>query len=255
MNPGEYDLMARVESKHWWYQGVRELFASILRMPSFKPQLNGRVLDAGCGTGQNLVLLQSLLQPSYLGGFDLAEQAVQYAASRLPRADIYQSDLRCPVLHSTALDLILCSDVLYTTGVQAALPGLRTLIDQLRSGGLFLLHLPALNWLYSRHDVAVHTVHRFRKSEVSSLLRHLGLKCELLTYRMFLLFPAVVFRRLPSLMFGVKDQSITTRSDLGMPHPVLNSLFRTIVRAENAAIGLGVRFPIGSSLIAVGRKL
>lgn len=259
MNPAEYDLMEAVESQHWWYAGLRDAFGQVLkRTDPDRRLIGGRILDAGCGTGQNLRWLQDVLTPGYLEGFDLCAKAVEVSRRVAPEAIIYEHDLCKPQLLEQSsdefLDLILCSDVLYATGSEPAMPGLKLLCNRLRSGGIFLLHLPAFNWLYSRHDIAVHTKHRFCRAETVSLLKQLGLTIELITYRMFLLFPLVVVSRLPSLLFGNPSPASEVRSDLQLPGKPLNALLRTVVYAENRAIGCGLRFPWGSSLLAVGRK-
>jgi hypothetical protein len=48
-------------------------------------------------------------------------------------------------------------------------PGLLRMIEALRPGGLLILNLPASDWLYSNHDVAVHTSHRYTAREVRCL--------------------------------------------------------------------------------------
>jgi SAM-dependent methyltransferase len=257
MNPAEYDLMASVEPHHWWYAGLRDAFGQVLRrIDPLQRLVGGRFLDAGCGTGQNLRWLSRNLKATSLTGFDRAAAAVEIAAKCVPEAHIYEDDLCNPDPPDGPFDLILCSDVLYATGIEPALAGMRRLCERLASGGLFLLHLPAFNWLYSRHDVAVHTKHRFCQAEVISLLDQLDLAIELITYRMFMLFPLVVLSRVPSLLFRSRSTSAgDVMSDLWLPILPLNALLRTVVKFENRAIGFGVRFPWGSSLIAVGRKL
>ncbi len=257
MNPGEYELMASVENQHWWYVGLRDSFSRVLRIADPNGKLcGGNMLDAGCGTGQNLRWLQETFSPTKVAGFDVSEQAVEIARRTAPAANIYQADL-CDsenLVSGDSLDLIVCSDVLYTTGVEPAMSGLQAICDRLKPSGLFLLHLPALNWLYSNHDVAVHTKHRFRRAEVRTLLHRLGLHVELISYRMFFLFPLVVMSRLPSLLFGVSKTASEVRSDLPLPCGPLNWLLQSIVLKENAALEFGCRYPLGSSLIALGRK-
>ncbi|HUQ71864.1 MAG TPA: class I SAM-dependent methyltransferase [Planctomycetaceae bacterium] len=255
MHSTEYDRMAELEGEHWWYRGFRGLVARLLCRWRPKIAWDAHVLDAGCGTGENLRLLQASLRPASLSGFDVSEQAVTHAREKMPEADVYVSDLCHPDIHGQRLDVILCADVVYMTGLEAALPGLQTLVSHLPRGGLLLLHVPAFNWLYSRHDIAVGTRHRFTRGDIRALLAQLGLTQELLTYRMFLLFPAVLAARLPSLLFGTAaGKQAVVQSDLNFPPRWLNACLAAIVGLENWLIARGMRFPWGSSIIAVGRK-
>src|SRR5512145_1145717 len=137
MNPGEHALMARVEADHWWYRGLRDALARALRRPELALPEHPAVLDAGCGTGQNLRLLADLLEPAYLGGFDLSEEAVAIARAKAPAADVYASDVCDPELHAKAFDLVVSLDVVCIPGTARALPGLRRLAAALAPGGLF----------------------------------------------------------------------------------------------------------------------
>jgi len=254
MNPAEYDLMAKLEATHWWYAGVQDLFNRLLKNPRFALRKNPDVLDAGCGSGAHLQLLSSLLNPAYLGRFDLSELAVGHAARKNPTADVYRSDLCNPEVHVPELDLILCCDVLYTTSLDEGVAGLKTLTGRLRSGGLLLLHLPAYNWLKSHHDLAVHTRQRFTKSSARRIVASLQLRVELLSYRMCALLPAVVAWRLPSLFGRGSTDSERVTSDLRPVPELLNRLLLTALQLENRVLARGVPLPWGSSIVAVGRK-
>ena len=77
MDPEEYDIMFRVEDRHWWYVGLRALMGQFwLRFG-----LHGRlqVLDAGCGTGATLTALDTMAQPV---GVDLSVRAIQFCRKR-----------------------------------------------------------------------------------------------------------------------------------------------------------------------------
>ena len=253
----EYEVMARVEADHWWHRGLRDVVGRTLGSPRFALPANPRVLDAGCGTGESLRFLGELLSPSYLGGFDSAEAAVAVAREKAPRADIYRSDICDPTLHVDELDLLVSLDVIYIPGAERALDGLRSLVSRLRPGGLLVLNLPAYDWLFSEHDLALSTSQRFTTRRVASLLGDLGLAVELLTYRLCFLFPAVVLRRLPGIW------KLRHRGDRGpvlselhsVPGERANRLLFGILRGENRLIARGVRLPWGSSVFAIGRKL
>lgn len=251
MEPEEYAVMSRAELDHWWYQGLRDLLARCLRHAELAPPPSPKVLDAGCGTGENLRFLQALLAPSYLGGFDRSEQALAFAREKAPGADVYAGDLCDPVLHADELDLLVSLDVLYIPGAERALDGLRRLVSRLRPGGLFVLNLPAFAWLYSEHDVAIHTRERYTARQVRALLETLGLAVERLSYRLCFLFPAVVLWRLrrPAPRDGA------ARSDLhARPPAAVNRALLEVVKAENRLIARGARLPFGSSVFAIGRK-
>jgi SAM-dependent methyltransferase len=252
MNEREYRLMADVESAHWWYLGLRDLLVRVLRSTGLTAQTGLRVLDAGCGTGANLKLLSDILQPAYLGGFDYSPIALDLCREKVPDADLYQSDLCKPELRADGYDLILSCDVLPMTGLGPARPGLRALSERVRPGGLLILNVAAYQWLYSRHDVATGSVERFTARQIGRLLDDLGLEQRILTYRLCLLFPAIVLARLPSMIR--KPRREAARSDLSHPPAALNRALAAAVRSENRVISRGLRLPWGSSVFAVGRR-
>jgi len=244
-----------VEREHWWYRGLRDALARSLERSPLWPPDEPKVLDAGCGTGENLRFLGELLSPAYLAGFDRAPEALDLARPKAPNGDLYESDICDPTIHVEDLDLIISMDVICIPGAERALPGLRRLVAHLRPGGLFALNLPAYRWLLSRHDLAVHTTQRFTASEVGALLESLGLSPLLLSYRVCALFPAAVLVRLPTILRR-QAASSTLRSDLHrMPGPWLNSTLTKILEAENRAISRGVRLPWGSSVFAIGSRI
>jgi SAM-dependent methyltransferase len=253
MRPDEYDNIARLEESHWWYQGLRDAVRQTLSHPALTPPPRPNVLDAGCGTGANLRLLKDLLEPTYLGGFDLSPAALAHARIKAPDADIYHGDICDPEIHVDALDLVVSLDVVYIPGVERALAGLQRLVERLRPGGCLLLNLPAYDWLFSEHDVVIHTSERYTTPKIARLFERLGLTTERMSYRMFWLFPAVVLARLPSIIrSGRRDAG--ERSDVQTTAPTVNRLLYGILARENRRLARGGRFPWGSSVFAVGRK-
>ena len=254
MNKGEHENLARVEERLWWYQGLRETMISTLGAQGSTLPPNPRVLDAGCGTGRNLALLETLLEPSYLGGFDLSETALDFARVKAPQAKLRTGDICDPQLDEVDLDLIVSLDVIYIPGAERALSGLKKLVDALRPGGMLLLNLPAYNWLYSQHDVALHTSERYTVGSVRRLLNELGLEISLLTYRVCLVFPLGVATRLPSMMRARPGDEEAQSQLFYVPPDLINRTLLSTIKVENALISRGVTLPFGLSVYASGKK-
>jgi SAM-dependent methyltransferase len=254
VNPGEYEIMARVEESHWWYRGLRDCVVRCLGSPRLALPRAPRILDAGCGTGGNLAAWEAAFRPSYLAGFDLSAAALEWARRRAGSADLSQADICDPQLRETGFDLVTSMDVVYIPGAENALPGLRQIVGALRPGGLFVMNLPAYEWLYSGHDAALATRERYTTRRVRSLMERIGLRVELLSYRLCALLPAVVLARLPTLL-GARPEASAARSDLhAVPGPWVSRMGLAILRAENVLIARGAVLPWGSSVFAVGRR-
>lgn len=252
MNEREYRIMAQLEADHWWYRGLRDLLTRVLRASALVERKGLRILDAGCGTGENLRLLARCLDVAYLGGFDLSPLAIDLASEKTPEADLYTGDICRPRLHAPDYDLIISCDVLSETGMAEAYDGMRELTRHLAPQGRFLLNLPAFPWLYSAHDIAVGTRQRTTKAELRDYLQSLGLNVEWISYRVFVLFPAVVLMRLPSLLGRAPRP--TAVSDVRATNRLLNHGLAGLLSSENAAILHGFRPPCGSSVFAMARR-
>src|SRR5262249_48283172 len=155
MNPGEHQALNRAEEQHAWYLGLRDTISRVLSRPRFALPPAPRVLDAGCGAGANLRLLDQILAPSLLAGFDRSPEARALTRAKVPRAMLWVDDVCAPAAACAPLDLVISMDVLAIPGIDRARPGIERLVDLLRPGGLLMLNLPSFEWLHSEHDVAV----------------------------------------------------------------------------------------------------
>ena len=252
MQDREYRTMAEVEADHWWYRGMRDLISRVLVEQGYTERSGLRVLDAGCGTGENLAMLGRMLRTTYLGGFDPSPLALDHACAKVPRADVYPGDICDPHFHSETYDLVLSCDVLCITGLDAAREGMRRIVERLEPDGLLVVNLPAYQWLYSRHDKAVGTRQRFTACEVRRFLESVGLKVDILTYRLFALLPAIVLARLPSMLCPPRTGE--PRSDLASPRSWTGGCLNQVLSWENSLILRGVGFPWGSSVFATARR-
>lgn len=253
MSDVEYARMDELEAEHWWYAGLRDLIARILARYQIAQRADVHVLDAGCGTGENLRMCAEKLPAARLCGFDASEQAVRYAQRKVPQADLYLSDVCQPQLRQQQYDVILSCDVLQITGFDATRAGMRQVAAQLKPDGVMIMNLPAYQWLYSQHDVAVSTRFRFTAGKVRAFLSDIGLRPQLVTYRLCALFPLVVLARLPCLRRRASSADAPP-SDLTATPRWLNAALTSLLQCENALISRGLALPWGSSVFAVARR-
>jgi ubiquinone/menaquinone biosynthesis C-methylase UbiE len=184
----EYDTLRQLEDYHWWYADMRDLVCS--NIPVSRPSAL-QILDAGCGTGGMLAVFKN---HGIAYGIDISERALLKCRERnLPRL-IQASVMNIP-FGDESFDFVLSSDVLYHRCVRDDASALREFFRVLKPSGKLILHLPALPFLLSSHDRAIHTRKRYNRSEIDQLLKTGGFRPEKLTYRMFFLFPLILFWR------------------------------------------------------------
>lgn len=242
-NPREYDLMAEVETEHWWY---RTLHKRVLR--ALEHHFNRHdiaILDAGCGTGG---LMHWLRTSGYtnLIGFDLSDLAVQYCRSRNLDASVGDLGQISDIFPQHTFDCIISNDTLYHVAEQQRAQFLQQAAARLAPGGLLILNLPALQCLRGSHDKAVGITHRFTKSEISGLAERAGLDVLQLRYWPFTLTPAIWLVRTWQRMFQ-NNHTVAERpkSDLKSYSKGLNRALYTLLQFEARYLPAA---PFGSSL-------
>jgi len=246
MEPDEYDNIARLEQRHWWYVGMREIAAGLIApiyppVPPGTPAPARRILDAGCGVGGGLRWLSAFGQVT---GIDLHPLAIQYSAKVSRRVGC--ASVQALPFASQTFDLVATFEVLYHLAVSDDVAALAEMQRVLRPGGWLLVRLPAYDWLRGAHDRHVHTRHRYEAAELNSKLAAAGFEVRRLTSVGFsFLAPAVMMRR--------AQASQRAETDVTLPSPLVNRLMLGTLRAE----GLWLRalnLPAGLSLLALAQK-
>ncbi len=155
MEPEAYRLMSSHEDHHWWFVGRRAVIGAMLeRIPASGQRL---VLEAGCGTGGNLYMLN---QFGGVSAFEPHEEARDLARVKYPDAKIDDGELpfRVPFPPGT-FDLVVALDVLEHVEEDEA--ALRSLVEMAKPGGRILLTVPAIQALWGSHDRRLRHVRRY----------------------------------------------------------------------------------------------
>jgi SAM-dependent methyltransferase len=232
----------RVEDRHWWYRGRRNVLDVVLPKLALPPEAS--ILDAGCGSGRNMV---DLAHYGEVTGVELSSTSVEAARTRQMGDVVEGSVLEMPFAPDT-FDLAVSLDVIeHLQDDRAALAELRRVVAP---GGALLVTVPAYQGLWSRHDEINHHHRRYSRRALVDAAQGAGWKCERTTHFNSLLLPvAIALRALQPLNRSSTESSL----DLWVPPAPLNWLLEQPLNLEAALIGRGVRIPAGLSLLAVFR--
>jgi len=202
------------------------------------------VLDAGCGSGRNMVELARL---GAVTGIELSRTSVSLARARLLGEVVEGSVLDMP-FDSDSFDLAASLDVIEHLDVD--LDALRELRRVVAPGGFLLVTVPAYEWLWSGHDEINHHHRRYTRRSLQRVAEQAGWQQMRTTYFNSLLLPvAIVLRALDRLSTKTTESSL----DLWVPPEPLNWLLERPLALEAAMIGRGGRIPAGLSLLSVFR--
>jgi SAM-dependent methyltransferase len=239
----DYELQThQAEDRHWWYRGRRTVLEGViegLRLPA-----RARILDAGCGSGRNMV---ELARHGTVTGVELSETSVRLARERGVGEVIAGSVLEMPFA-SDAFDMAVCLDVI--EHLDEDVDALRELRRVVAPGGSLLVTVPAYPWLWSGHDVINHHRRRYTRRSLQTAAESAGWVQARTTHFNSLLLPVAIILRVVD-----RFSSKTTESslDLWVPPTPLNWLLERPLALEAALIARGGRIPAGLSLLAVLR--
>ena len=243
MQAETYRVMASVEEVHWWFRARREILTATIRQLDIGQ--NSKVLEAGCGTGGNLAMLERF---GNLLAFE-PDPAARAVAQDKTSIAVEGGGLPDDVPDSFCdLDLVCAFDVLEHIDDDRAAAA--TLFQRLRDGGHFVLTVPAYAWLWSRHDDAVEHKRRYTRRELTAVLREAGFDIVRCSYFNTLLFPLVAVVRLGRRLLSIEGDGT---QEMALPSRLLNRVLHDLFSLERHLLA---RFdlPFGVSLLAVARK-
>lgn len=232
------DWQQQPGSNHFWHAARRQLISHLLHLTG---QHHEQILEIGCGTGENLPLLQKL-GPTL--GLDSNPEALALVD---PAYQTELADITKQPLPANRYDLIACFDVLeHLPNDQAVLYNLN---QALKPGGYLVFTVPAYAWLFSSHDRALQHYRRYSRQQLQQRLQQANFTIAHLSYWNSCLLPAII----PWRLFK-KISHAPARSDTQAIHPWLNALLYRLLLAETKLVQKGWRWPWGLSLVGLARK-
>ena len=234
MEEWRYRELYELEDRHWWFRSRRRVVWALLRRAGLPP--SPRVLDAGCGTGRNLLEFGRLGDAE---GVDFSQDAVEFCRRRgIER--VHQASLEQLPFDDGRFDLVIATDVIeHLDDDRRALAELRRVTA---TGGRLLVTVPAYMWLWSRHDESMHHRRRYTAGGLTARICAAGWTPEVETYFFSILLPGVAAVR------AFRRRGGDGESDLSLTSPAVGRVLELPSRAEAKLIERGVDLPAGVSV-------
>lgn len=242
-DPALHVELAKLEAGNFWFRARNELILHALR--TFAPDMRS-FLEIGCGTGFVLNGVRTAFPGVDAAGSELFVEALGYASKRLPGVDFMQMDAR-HIPFRQALDVVGAFDVIEHIEDDEGV--LREVHLALRPGGTLLLTVPQHPWLWSDQDDYAHHVRRYTRKELQDKLRAAGFTVAWQTSFVSLLLPMMLLSRLG----GRGSKNPDPFREFRIPR-WLDAALYLVMRAEIGLIKLGLRMPVGGSLMMVAKK-
>jgi SAM-dependent methyltransferase len=248
----QYELTTLAfEEAHWWYRGRRAIVRDAVRSLGLPP--DARILDAGCGSGRNMVELTAF---GTVYGIDIAPVSARQALAR-GIGNVTQGSLDDLPYDDDAFDLITSLDVIEHIEDDVAV--LRELRRVARPSSALLVTVPAYPALWSSHDEVNHHQRRYTRRTLVEAATVAGWLPERTTHFNALLFaPAAAYRlaeRALRRRVGGNGNGAHEAGDLDATPGWANAALEKALLAEAAFLRNGRRrIPVGLSLLAIFRK-
>lgn len=238
MKKEQYIIHAKLGINHWWHYGTKSFFNKMIRKTMTKGSI---ILDAGCGVGDMI----NLLRNDYtMYGLDSSQDALDFCSQKNLTENLILGDANKLPFNANSFDAVISLDVLYHKWIRDDLHALKEIHRVLKPSGKVFIQVPAYNWLKSSHDEWAFSDRRYTAGSLSELLRAAGFVEKKISYRVSILFPFAVMRRLI-----VRHQG----SDMNEFNPILNFMFKKIIWFENHLV-LNCNLPFGLSVVGIAEK-
>lgn len=238
----DFEFLAKTEDKHWWFRARNQLIIWVLKTKT-RPLNN--YLEVGCGTGFVIKGIASAFPKMLLEGTEYHEEGLIYARNRLPSCVFRQSDARL-LCETSKYECIGSFDVLEHIDDDELV--ISNFYRAIRSGGYLLLTVPQHPWLWSSMDDHAHHQRRYKRSKLIELVTSAGFTIDYCSSFVSFLFPLMFLSRILS-----RNRPYSPNKELQISR-VINFILYLIMQTELRLMKLGLRLPIGGSIILLARK-
>lgn len=229
---------------HFWYHGFRLFVTPVLEQVA-AGRTDLRIIDCGCGVGQNMRLLAP---HGRVVGVELEQEAA--ASGREFGKPIACADITRMPFRNDQFDLAVSFDVLQVVDPDVA--AIREMARIVRPGGCVMLTLAAFDLLSGDHAELWSECRRYTPRTARELAEQAGLHVERVSLMFASLFPLMLAARTAQRVMR-PFRSAPSAADMDVPWAPINAALKRVLDGE-AALARHVPMPIGTSVIVVARK-
>lgn len=237
-----YPILFEVEQSHWWYRGRRRIIAGFVKdiCRNFADR-RARILDVGCGTGANLIMLSEFGDAE---GVDISPDALEFCRQRgLDNVRLGSAE-EIPY-EDSSFDLVTALDVV--EHLDDDLAGLREMRRVLKPDGRILLFVPTFMFLWGVQDDVSNHRRRYRLAELRRTVEQAGFEIERTTYANITFFAPILAVRAFMRLTGLR-----TDTENRINVPAFNGIFGSLLGAESDVLR-HLNFPFGVSGVCVAK--
>lgn len=238
------DATARAERDHFWFHGFRRFVRPLLERAA-AGRRGLRLLDCGCGTGNNLRMLRRYGRPT---GIDITFSGLAYARRQGERLVARASATSLP-FSDGCFDLVTSFDVIYAFDDRMAALAISEMHRVLAPGGHLVLNVAALPILRGNHSLLGGEVQRYTRPGLRAHLERAGFTVRRLTYTNASILPLVAGVRFAQRLRGHHESN----AEMTIPPAPVNRGLAALLAVEAAAVRF-VDMPLGSSLLTLAQK-
>lgn len=198
---------------HWYYVSKARMVAGLL------PKKPNEILDVGAGVGwfsrwfveNGYASCATCVDPGYASEHEenlAGGQQIRFLRS----------------IDSSDADLVLLMDVLEHVDDDVEL--LKTYWAKAKPGAVFVITVPAFQFLWSAHDDYLDHRRRYTASQLAETITRAGAKPEQLNYYYASIFPIAVLVRF------LRRNRASTSSDMRPASPLVNTMLTGLLRLE-----------------------
>ncbi len=239
MDRSAYEKYFELEHRHFWRIAKRSVILDLFER--WAPSGPLRILDVG---GACSLVSQEMTRFGAVTVVEPEEASARFAREELG-LDARPGSLPDAMPVEGPFDVVTLFDVI--EHIDDDVESLAAVRRLMRPGAMLLVTVPALQLLWSNHDVSVHHRRRYSRETLQRALVAAGFRVARISYHTCLLFPLVLAQRLASRARGV---SAKAEYSVKVPAAPINAALLAVMRVEQRLIRK-VDLPIGSSLLAV----